>query len=67
MGLKGENLSANARDTRDTTDMGLIPGLGRSLGGGHGGLLQYSCQRMPWTLEGCSPWSHKELEINEAT
>ena len=24
-------------------DLGLIPGLGRSPGGGHGNLLQYSC------------------------
>ena len=32
-----KNLSANARDT------GLIPGLGRSSGVGHGKLLQYSC------------------------
>ena len=51
MGLKGENLSANARDTRDTIDVGLIPGLGRSFGGGHGGPLQDSCQRIPWTKE----------------
>ena len=25
-------------------DVGLIPGSGRSPGGGHGNLLQYSCQ-----------------------
>ena len=31
---------ANARDARDA---GLIPGLGRSPGGGNGPLLQYSC------------------------
>ena len=31
---------ANAGDVRD---MGLIPGLGRSPGGGHGNPLQYSC------------------------
>ena len=28
-------------------DLGLIPGLGRSLGGGHGNLLQYSCLENP--------------------
>ena len=28
-------------------DMGLIPGLGRSPGGGHGNLLQYSCLENP--------------------
>ena len=35
-----KNLPANAGDMRD---MGLIPGLGRSPGGGHGNPLQYSC------------------------
>ena len=34
-----KNLSANAEDTGD---MGLIPGLGRSPGGGNGNPLQYS-------------------------
>ena len=34
-----KNLPANAGDARDT---GLIPGLGRSPGGGHGNPLQYS-------------------------
>ena len=32
--------NANAGDIRDT---GSIPGSGRSPGGGHGNLLQYSC------------------------
>ena len=35
-----KNLPANAGDARD---VGLIPGLGRSPGGGNGNLLQYSC------------------------
>ena len=35
-----KNPLANAGDTRD---VGLIPGLGRSLGVGNGNLLQYSC------------------------
>ena len=35
-----KNLPANAGDVRDT---GLVQGLGRSRGGGHGNLLQYSC------------------------
>ena len=30
-------------------DLGSIPGLGRSPGGGHGNPLQYSCWRIPWT------------------
>ena len=36
----GKNLPASAGDTRD---MGSIPGLGRSPGGGNGNPLQYSC------------------------
>ena len=35
-----KNLPANAGDVRDE---GLIPGLGRSTGEGHGNSLQYSC------------------------
>jgi len=35
-----KNLSANAGDARDA---GLIPGWGRSPGGGNGNPLQYSC------------------------
>ena len=39
-----KNLLANARDVRDS---GLIPGSGRSLGGGNGNPLQYSCLENP--------------------
>ena len=35
---------ANAEDVREA---GLIPGLGRSPGGGHGSPLQYSCLENP--------------------
>ena len=44
MVLTVENPPANARDMREA---GLIPGLGRSPGGGHGNLLQYSCLENP--------------------
>ena len=40
-------------------DLGLIPGLGRSPGGGHGNPLQYSCLENPHgqrSLAGYSPW-----------
>ena len=40
-------------------DMGLIPGLGRSPGGGNGNPLQCSCLENPHgqrSLAGCSPW-----------
>ena len=48
-----ENLPANAGDTGD---LGLIPGSGRSPGGGHGHPLQYSCLENPmdrgaWSLQ----------------
>ena len=39
-----KNPSANAGDIRDA---GLIPGLGRPLGGGYGNPLQYSCLENP--------------------
>ena len=39
-----KNLPANAGDTQD---LGLIPGLGRSPGGGHGNPLQYPCLENP--------------------
>ena len=39
-----KNPLANAGDTRA---MGSIPGSGRSLGGGHGNPLQYSCLENP--------------------
>jgi len=49
MGFPGKepvvkNLSASAGDVRDA---GSIPGSGRSPGGGHGSLLQYSCLENP--------------------
>ena len=36
-----------ACNTGDTRDMGLIPGLGRSCGGGHSNPLQHSCLENP--------------------
>ena len=39
-----KNLPANAGDVRD---VGSIPGLGKSPGGGHGNPLQYSCLQNP--------------------
>ena len=44
MGLAVKNPSANERDIRDA---GSTPGSGRSLGGGHGNLLEYSCLENP--------------------
>ena len=44
MVLVVKNLPVNAGDARDA---GSITGLGRSLGGGHGNPLQYSCLENP--------------------
>ena len=44
MVLVVKNASANAGDVRDAD---LIPGSGRSPGGGHGNPLQYSCLENP--------------------
>ena len=47
--LEVKNPSVNAGDIRNE---GLIPGLGRSLRGGHGNPLQYSCLENPTDREG---------------
>ena len=47
-------------------DLGLILGLGRSLGGGHGNPLQYSCLENPHGqrgLVGYSPHGRKESNM----
>ena len=67
MVLAVKNPPVNAGDIRD---MDLIPGSGRSLGGGHGNPLQYSClenshgQR---NLVGYSPLGCTELDTTEVT
>ena len=44
MGFSGGSVDKeSAGDAGDAEDTGLIPGSGRSPGGGHGNLLQYSC------------------------
>ena len=44
--------SAGKESTCNAGDLGLIPGLGRSPGGGHGNPLKYSCLENPrWTEE----------------
>ena len=60
--------SAGEESACNAGDPGLIPGLGRSPGGGHGNPLQYSClenlhgQR---SLADYSSWGHKELDMTE--
>ena len=50
-----KNPPANAGDKRD---VGLIPELGRSPGGGHGNPLQYSCLGNPRDREAWQPTVH---------
>ena len=51
-----KNLPANAGDL---TDAGLIPGSGRSPGGGHGNPLQYSCLENPMYREAWRATVHR--------
>ena len=49
-------------------DLGLMLGLGRSPGGGHGNPLQYSWLENPQgqrSLTGYNPWGHKESDTTE--
>ena len=62
-----KNLPASARDI---SDVGFIPGSGKSPGGGHSNPFQYSCLENPMdrgTWRAISPSSHKESDITEAT
>ena len=43
--------SGGKKSSCNVGDLGLIPGLGRSLGGGHSNPLQYSCSKIPGTEE----------------
>ena len=68
MGFPGG--SDNKESTCNARDLGSIPGLGGSPGGGHGNPLQYSFLENPhgWrNLADYSPWGHKELDTTEVT
>ena len=61
-----KNLPANAGDAED---LGLIPGLRRSPGGGNGNSLQYSCLENPMDRGAWCSWSSwgglKEFNMTE--
>ena len=60
--------SDGKKSTCNVGDLGLIPGLGRSLGGGNGNPLQHSCLENPHgqrSLVGYRPWGHKESDTTE--
>ena len=64
MAILVKNLPANVGD------VGLIPGLGRSLGGRHGNPLQYSCLENPMNRGAWQAAVHgvcKELNMTKAT
>ena len=64
LGFSGQESASNAGD------LGSIPGLGRSPGGGHGNSLQYSCLENPHghrSLVGYSPLGCTELDTTEVT
>ena len=66
MGFPGG--SDGKESTCNAGDLGLIPGLGRSPGGGHGNPLQHSYLEDPHgqrSLAGYSPWGCKELDTTE--
>ena len=48
----------------DARDLVLIPGLGRSPGGGHGNPLEYSCLENPMDR---GAWHCKESDTTEVT
>ena len=58
-GTMVKNSPANAGDTRD---VGSIPGLERSSGGGNGNLLQYSCLENPTDRR---VWGHRESDMTQ--
>ena len=47
--LLAQQVKKSACNAGDAGDTGLIPGLGRSTGGGNGNPLQYACLENPWT------------------
>ena len=55
-----ENLPASAGDIRDA---GLIPGLGRSTGEGHGNPLQYSSLENPMDRGAWGVWSIRSQRV----
>ena len=69
MGRKGFPGGSDSKEsTCSAGDLGSIPGLGRSPGGGHGNPLQYSCLENPHgqrILAGYSLWSCKESDMTD--
>ena len=64
-GSDGKESACNAGD------LGLMPGLGRSPGGGHGNPFQCPCLENPRdrgdSQVSYSPWGRRELDMTETT
>ena len=58
--LVKKNSLANAGDIRDSNS---IPGLGRSLGGGHGFPLQSSCLKNPMDIDTWQAMVHRSKGV----
>ena len=66
VGFPGD--SVGKESAYNVGDLGLIPGLGRSPGRGHGKPFQYSCLENPHgqrSLMGCSPYGSKESDVTD--
>ena len=66
MGFPGD--SDDKESACNAGSLGLIPGLEKTPGGGHGNPLQHACLENPHgqrSLVGYSPWGAKELDMTE--
>ena len=64
VGSVGKEPTYNAGDIRD---VGLIPGLGTSPGGGHGNQLHYSCLENPLDREAWRATVHRFAKMSDMT
>ena len=69
VGLMGFPGGSDGKESAcNVEDLGLIPGLGKSPGGGHGNPLQYSCLKNPHeqkSLASYSPGGRRESDMTE--
>ena len=63
----GSVAKESPRNAEDSGDTGLIPGSGRSLAGGHGNPLQYSCLENPMVRGAWQATAHRVTKESNAT
>ena len=64
------DVSGGKESACNAGDLGSIPGMGRSPGGGHGSPLQYSCLENPHgqrSLAGYNPWGSERVGHDQVT